>query len=297
MAALEARDAAFDLVIVNGEGSIHGNSRAAMRAARIARDLERRKSMPAYLVNATIEGNARALDEALGAFRLRFVRDTRSQQALACAGVAAEVVHDLVLTARHLPQAAGRGSLLATDASDQTTTERLIALARSRSDAQAVTLRAPPPWPARGSASRRIGFEVKRAAARFSGPSPWSLRYAGAVPSAPFVERLATDARALVCGRYHAACLALRMSLPFVAIEGNTAKTSALLADVGLEARMTTLEALERSGPAFEIPAFSVREAECVAQFLANVEARAPDMFRRIAADAHAWRGSVAAAA
>lgn len=275
----------FDLVIVNGEGSVHSDSRAAKRIAQIATDLAGNSQLPAYLINATVEGNSSALDRDLGQFRLRFVRDAASRTRLARVGVAADVVHDLTLTASDLPRAGGRGSLLVTDASDQEATGRLIRIGQEW-QARAITLRTRPPAPACGRSARQMGFDLKRQLARLSPLSPWSLRYGRASASPAFLHRLANDAGGIICGRYHAVCLALRMELPFVAIAGNTGKTGALLADAGLDSRATTLEELETSDRPLTVPPFSDAEQRKIRAFLAAVEDKAPDMFRQIAADA-----------
>ncbi|MGE0023245.1 MAG: polysaccharide pyruvyl transferase family protein [Hyphomicrobium sp.] len=288
--AVESGRVDFDLVIVNGEGSLHSNSRAAERTATIAADLAQ-QSLPAYLINATVEGNRLQLDKALGLFRLRFVRDSRSQAQLERAHVEAEVVHDLTLTAAHLPKAEGRGPLLITDASDQAKTRRLLALAARWPDAEAITLRTRPPWPRRGAVSRRVSFEVKRQLARLLPLSPWSLRYGRAVAFVQLVDRLAHHARGIVCGRYHAVCLALRMGLPFVAIEGNTSKTGALLADIGLVDRCVPLAELEASDSAFPIAPFTEVERQRIEAFLTATERAAAAMFRRIAEDARRRHG------
>lgn len=290
--ALARGSGPFDLVIVNGEGSLHSDSRAATRIAKLATGLAQCSAFPAYLVNATVEGNSAGTVRGLGHFRLRFVRDSRSQAVLADAGISADVVHDLTLTAAHLPRAGGNGALLVTDASEQATSERLLALSRRWPEAQAVTLRARPPWPERGDPRRRISFALKRQAARFASLSPWSLRYGHTLSDNELIDLLAHRARGIVCGRYHAVCIALRMRLPFVAIEGNTGKTGALLADIGLEDRGTSLSDLETAGGAFAIAPFSDLERERIDRFLATVESAAAEMFRRIADDARRWHGA-----
>lgn len=290
--ALARAGHAFDLAIVNGEGSLHSDSRSAIRIAKLARDLAQGGAVPAYLVNATVEGNSAGVVDDLGHFRLRFVRDSRSQAELSGAGIHADVVHDLTLTASYLPPAGGKGALLVTDASQQATSERLLALARRWPTAQAITLRARPPWPERGNPRRRIGFALKRQAARLAPLSSWSLRYGHTLSDDELIDLLAHGARGIVCGRYHAVCMALRMGLPFVAIEGNTGKTGALLADIGLEQRRVSLSELETAGGAFPVAPFSDLERERIQDFLATVERAAAEMFRRIADDARRRQGA-----
>jgi hypothetical protein len=287
----------FDLILVNGEGSLHSNSRAAERIAAIAKDLARSGRLPAYLINATVEGNSATLTRDLGQFRLRYVRDHRSRSVLAKECVDAVTVHDLTLTAAHLPRAhdpSPRAPLLITDASDQETSDRLFAVTSALSGARPVTLRARPPWPTRGDRMRRIAFEIKRRAARLMQLSPWSLRYGHSIGSLGLAGQLARS-RGVVCGRYHAVCIALRMGVPFVAIDGNTGKTRALLADIGLEHRLVPLAELEGAPADYQVPPYSDTERLQIGEFLASVEDGAADMFRRIADDARRWHHSTTA--
>lgn len=288
LSALAAGEPRFDLILVNGEGSLHSSSQAARRIANIASGLAQTGAAPAYLINASVEGNSEALDRELASFRLRFVRDNTSQAYLAGRNVTADVVHDITLTASHLPRAGGSGTLLVTDASSQATTRRLIALARAW-PAEALTLRARPPRPARGEASRQRGFGIKRQIARFSPLSPWSLRYGATHSLNQLMDLLAHGTQGMVCGRYHAVCFALRMQLPFVAVAGNTSKTGALLSDIGLDARLKTLEELEAVAPHMAVPRFSDPERQKIQAFLVATERNARSMFSRIADDAHLW--------
>src|SRR5581483_4168623 len=220
----------FDLVIVNGEGSVHHNSRSAVRIAALASDLAAR-GRPAYLVNTSVEANSCPVLAGLSTFRLRFVRDSQTQRLLAKAGLSSHLVHDLTLTWAGFPRARSTGNLLVTDASEQGKTARLLQLSRSWGGARMITFRTNPPWPVRGGrVSRRLSFEVKRLASSFLPASPWTSRYAGAIRSGDEIVRLMSDrARGIVCGRYHAVCFALRMFLPFISTEGNTGKIGALL--------------------------------------------------------------------
>ena len=224
-----AGDHSFDLVVVNGEGSIHHDSKAARRIATLAHKLAAR-NCPAYLINASEEANGPEVLAGLAQFRLRFMRDRASRDSLARRDITASIVPDLTLSWDDAPLAQRRGALLVTDSSSVATTERLLALARRWSGARPVSLRARPPWPARGSKTRALSFPIKRLAGGLLPLSPWSLRHGQVLQTrADFMHVLAAEASAIVCGRYHGVCLALRTGLPFLAVEGNIGKIGALL--------------------------------------------------------------------
>ena len=179
----------------------------------------------------------------------------------------------------------GEGSIH--DSSETGKTAELIALACRWPGTRPITLRTTPPWPAKGSRSRRWSFEAKRILAHALPLSPWSLRYRGALRTrTALLEALAHEARAAVCGRYHAVCLALLTRLPFVAIAGNTSKVAALLADIGLSARHRTLADLRHEHAERVVPDRTVEEETRIDAFLANAQRAAGAMFAEIADEA-----------
>jgi hypothetical protein len=288
---LEAPVLPFDIVIVNGEGSVHHNAPAARRIADLSRVLRKRR-LPAYLINASEEANGPDVLEGLASFRLCFVRDSTSQKRLAGAGALVRVVPDLSLTHSWPRSRSAGGRLLVTDSSEHHKCARLVALAARWPGAQMVTFRAPPPWPVRGSPMRRVGFEAKRLAAKLAPPSPWSVRYAGAQRTHDEIVGLISSASGILCARYHAVCFALCLRVPFLAIEGNTGKIGALLADVGLRNRCVDLDSLNELSNPPAIPPFSPQEEAVIEDFCNRATLAAQDMFRTIAADARGryWR-------
>ena len=286
-AALEAESIPFDLVIVNGEGSIHHDSKAARRIVKVAECLHDMR-VPAYLINASEEANSPELLQGLSYFRACFVRDSASHERLVSAGVFAETVPDLALTCRDVEIARGDGPLLITDSSEETKTARLIDFAQHWSSARMVSFRAPPPWPAKGSPFRRVGFEAKRLVAKVAPQTPWAVRYAGAQRTRTDMTSLIATASGMICGRYHAVCFALRARLPFLAIEGNIGKVSALLADIGLSERRVSIDSLSTSAPPV-IPRFSPAEVVAIDAFLEKAQKSAASMFDQITLDARAF--------
>jgi hypothetical protein len=278
------RAGGWDGVIVNGEGSIHDDSATAGRVARLGLAL-RAADVPGWLVNTSERDDGAAVMRGLAAFRRVWARDRASARSLAAGGIAAEVAPDLTLSWRDAPQASGRGTaLFVTDASEKGKSRRLLAVAR-RAGARFVSLRAEPPRAADGWPNpRRRGLTLKRLVARGLPLSPWSARHAPAFRDVDaLASAFARDARGVICGRYHALCLALRTGTPFLAVSGNTSKMGDLLDDAGLGDRLTTLDALEAS-PA-DPPPFTEAERAAIAALLARAEAGAAAMIDAIATD------------
>jgi polysaccharide pyruvyl transferase WcaK-like protein len=274
----------FEVVIVNGEGSIHHDSPSARRIAQLALLLHA-QNIPAFLVNASEEANSHEILRGLAAFRRIYVRDEASRQSLSKASIPAHVVSDLTLSWKHAPQAGGIGELLVTDASDNRKSERLIDLARKWS-ARPVTMRCPPPRPRRGFPTRWLSHQAKSLIAGFAPMGAWQLRYRPTANTYCALARiLAEEASGIICGRYHAVCFALCQGLPFLAIEGNIGKVAALLGDIGMRDRLRSLEELESMTGRPRIPAFSDEEHQRRQLFLADTRRRAGQMFRDIAND------------
>lgn len=274
----------FAVVIVNGEGSIHHNSKTAIRIAQLGSVL-RASQTPAFLINASEEANSADVYAGLAKFRAVYVRDRPSQVSLARAGIQSTIVHDLTLTWDSCPIARGSGPVYVTDASNQTLARMLFDYAR-RIGATPISLRTAPPRPRGTWPRRRIGFEIKRLAGYVLPDSPWALRYSGSYRSMDdLVLQLSKHCGGLVTGRFHAVCLAIRMRLPFVAIAAETSKIENLLSDIGLENRLIDSARLDGSTSLPSISPFSKNELSAVQSFLDRTERDAQAMFDAIAAD------------
>lgn len=274
----------FDIIIVNGEGSLHHDSQSAGWIADMA-VVARERGIPAYLINATEEDNSCQLRGKLAAYRKIFLRDKPSQANLAQYGIEGQVVPDLSLSWPTAPRAGNPdGPILVTDASDNWKTARLIEAAANWPGSQMISFRAPPP-----ASLRRVTYETKRAFTHFLKTTPRGLRYAGSVRTRDQLVEQYKRSRAIVCARYHSLCYAICMRLPFLAIDGNTAKCASLLSDIGIGAhrsmRLTDLGQLKTT-PA--IPPLAETELTAIDSFLVNARNDAKRMFVDIAADARA---------
>jgi len=275
----------FDVVLINGEGSVHHDSKTAVRISSLAK-LLRQKGIPAYLINATVEACSSHVIESLSLLRGCYVRDSASRDVLASYGCQARVVPDLTLSTRMTQRRqSNAGPLLLTDCSDELKTAQLMAIASVWPGVRFVSLRCPPPWPDKGSRARKIAIELKCLASLRAAITPWSLRYGHAIRlRSEFLDTMAS-ARGIISARYHGVCLALLLRQPFLAVEGNIGKSAALLSDVGLDHRIVDLQTLETMSVPPEIPEFTDLEIQKIDAFLSQAQSAARDMFRWIARD------------
>jgi polysaccharide pyruvyl transferase WcaK-like protein len=230
----------FDAVIVNGEGSLHHDSKAAKRIADVPRWAHARRK-PAFLINSVYESNSADIAAKVAEYEAVFVRDGSSQAALAEAGIAASVVSDLTLSWQPPVIAAQGLRIVVTDSTLPRTNANLYAFARSI-NARYLPLMARPPRPIvdeYASVSRWRRYAIKRLAARVAPPGLWRNRWRGLVPEFDdFISLLSKNAGLIIAGRFHGLCIALDLEIPVLAVLSNTWKIQGVLRQAGLEARL-----------------------------------------------------------
>jgi hypothetical protein len=252
--------ASADIVIVNGEGTVHHSKERARALAAIG-PYAAEQHKPAFLINATIEANDAATMADILAFRRIWVRDTKSADEIRRTGGTAGVAPDLSFGQHFAPASGGRGVIVVdgvlrrarkrlADAADTMGTEYLSI----RHSPGPAYIRVGPPWRRRYS-WRWLGFRL-----RFPDTSAYA-HYLGQHDH-------------MVTGRYHAVCLAISLGLSFSALGSNTSKIQSLLADVGLnEDRMIG----ERDAP--PIVPFSAEEKERAEAFTKHARTAHQSMF------------------
>lgn len=207
----------IDLVVVNGEGSIH-HSATRPRAVYLPEIGPWAKSIgvPAFLINATISDIDRHTADAISAFDGVFVRETASRRELAGWGVESEACVDLTVGLEFDDRP--RGGACVTDSVLKDSNRRLRALANER------------------------GWEYRRMVA--GADEPYEPAAALARGQA-FAQWLAGH-ELVVTGRFHTVTLCVATGTPFVAVESNTSKISAFVQDVfGDRRRVVDLDALQ----------------------------------------------------
>ena len=224
-----------DLLIVNGEGTIHHDSPAGRRLVEIgpwAAD----RAIPAALINATWHKNSAELSTLLKSFALVAVRESASANEIRRCGIDCLQVPDLALYPTWSSPVA-RAGIGFTDSVVPEITRTLLQ-ARRRFGGTAVNI----------LHSRSDPLDLLRDVKRYTGPefcrSPSAVWTALAAVAAGwmtettqteyFVQRL-SRCRLLVTGRFHAVMLALATKTPVLAVGSNTHKIEATLRDAGLD--------------------------------------------------------------
>lgn len=289
--------ASVDLCLINGEGTLHDDARAAQMLVALA-PFCRERGVPCFLINSVWQRNTQLIEPAR-AFSGIYLRDQRSQAELAAAGIASRVVPDLTLSM--IPpssQARRQGFLVNGSFYEERTQEAWAALQQVADPAVGyLSIQALPliqigkgfpayvwkslrsrfkAWRARRQAQQAaLGLTIERKQIKL-------LRWKYCATSdATFLVRLAAS-QGVITGRFHCVTLCLLTGTPFFAIGSNTHKIEALLEACQLQGRIypdyaSALAA--RAGIAFD-------DAECqaVANFVRDSRQQAQQMFVEIAA-------------
>ncbi len=198
------------IVIVNGEGTMHHDTRVALILAR-AIVFAKGHGKATALVNAVWQAN-RVVNGCLQSLDYVCARDSHSAAQMREAGLPEpDVAPDLSfyrMPGEGEPLPGTRGSaVLVIDSVDAEFSERLYAFA----------------------SARRLEFRVMQDWRQR--PGGGALPFAGSAHVS--LEEL-RSAGVVITGRFHAVCLAMKYGVPFLTARSNTHKIEALLHDAGL---------------------------------------------------------------
>ena len=242
------RLAEADLILINGEGTLHHGSRHGERLLRIVHH-PARQNKPVAIVNALYQANPASWGQYLKGINLIAARDGRSYRELqeSFAGDLFQTL-DFSLGQGYLPSTDGhlRAHLVVGESVLGDVSRAILSSARNRTDFLFVpimtTLKSSKPqysfvpW-----LLRELYIYLHRELFR--------LRY----PKSKFVSGKFSYAKEIaaaylhVTGRFHAVCFSLITQTPFLALSSNSWKIEALIEDVGLsKERIVSVEELER---------------------------------------------------
>ncbi|WP_143565668.1 polysaccharide pyruvyl transferase family protein [Sinorhizobium fredii] len=250
---------AADIVIVNGEGTLHDATRQAKALAEVG-PFCRDAGVPSVLINSVYERNDAEIATACRSFDKIYVRESISAYEAREAGLQVEVVPDLTLSSdvmaafRAKPRVAG---IVITDNANRDVGRRAMEEALVRKDVSFLHLDTSEPnnpFMAKATSPEFVFMNTGRVteppppqrrtstafrAFRKSLLKPHMLRRMKMIrqlneplSSAQILSRIATS-RGVVAGRFHAVCMSMLSDTPFAAMSSNTSKMKGMLTDAG----------------------------------------------------------------
>lgn len=233
-----------DLIIVNGEGSIHHDSKNAMRIFDICSELVEQK--PVAIINALWQdNNPDKWKPILAQCKAVFTRDRRSQRELQLISPSVGYAPDLTFFRYPKPSARHRAGYACTDSVVNAWSRAAIKSAELDSELDYLTLftgnlhfqRGSKDW---GKAIKYACYPSLSKLGISVPPRYQSIQFADE-DTEQFIRHL-NQYRAVCVARYHALCFMIQQELPFVAVSSNSHKSEALLEELGLPSEVFLID-------------------------------------------------------
>jgi polysaccharide pyruvyl transferase WcaK-like protein len=275
-------DTRFDLILVNGEGTVHNTDERpyAKDLIAIAARLSKNMDAPLHIVNASFFNLDAQTLSLLATFDSVYVRETVSQNYLEQHSIRSRFAPDLsFLYPYRLAPVRNQGTLC-TDSVNPEVSELLRDISRFR-NFNFLTLE-----PRRKNSLLKSGYgKLKRVMLGLSKPQHLLSKEPRAIPCGfhSYIDALTTS-KAVLTGRFHTATMAIATRTPFLAIESNTPKISAVLLDVfgedsrQIESGVFTQDAAELA----EVSPYSSEELQKIEDYMDLSVVRAREMFDEI---------------
>lgn len=238
-----------DVLIVNGEGTLHDSRQAGAYLLEVAVVAKRYKKQ-SVLINATWENNSSTYINLLKNFRYISVRDRESQKELKAYNIDSVYAPDMSILVRHEKISNTRERIGFVDSVIPLRAKEIYELSKKTKN----SILAPIIFPKNGVMGElsfikacyySYGISDKKDV--FGMLCYWiNNRASSVISSEKYVDKI-SKLKLLVTGRYHAVCIALITETPFIAIESNTSKISRLIDDIGLNKERVVNSLIEMS--------------------------------------------------
>ena len=259
-----------DVIIINGEGTLHnGAAKAKLLLEIISSPLSAKR--PVCLINALWQDNPKHWVDVVTQCAVISVRDSQSADELAKAGVTnVRLVPDLSLTGDGVSRHQCPSGLIVGD-SVRYEARKLLARCAQSLDARYIPTK---------TLSSRL-WQVRPAAKML-----WRVYnnvYSGKVPEFNMAKNdheyltVLAHASGHITGRFHGVCMSILAQTPFLAITSVTSKVETLINDVGLDPSRVITAAEFQENPTRLPPEFSSVEKNNIFDHvvMANQMARA----------------------
>jgi hypothetical protein len=258
-----------DIIVVNGEGTIHHDGRRAAVLSQLGPHCSALKK-PIYLINATILENGSEIVENLRHFTHIWVRETDSAAFLRRHGIAHSVLPDLTFTApfkrRKAPILTQK---LFVDSVDNPALEKLASFAESYNA---------PLWTMKhGKLGNGIAHIPQT---QPDGKLLLPAKKMQVLRNPNDFGNLLRSAEHLITGRFHSVTFAIKMGVPFHAFPSNTRKIEATIADISLSPDRI----LDFNQECPDLLPFSDFENAAITAYIQNANSKTQEMLRVITA-------------
>jgi len=275
-----------DVVIVNGEGTLHHSQKIAMELIKIGKYVKSMSRIPVVLINATIQDNNNSFYDYLKYFDMIFVREYMSHIDLMEHGIISKVTPDLsfysVFSRNSYEYRKGVG---VTDSVFLDLSEKMYKLSQVNNYYFLPILTVPRfnfdnifmmAKSVKYYASRLVNLVINKSNFLADYKNTRSLFYEDSYEK--YINKISSLSFILI-GRYHSLCFAIKTLTPFVVVKSNSFKIEGILNDIGIGARMVENinEAnIEKYGE------FSIDELEKIKLYIDQAPKKIERMFRDI---------------
>lgn len=273
-----------DAIIINAEGTIHDDSNYAYSLLEIVNYTNK----PCFLINMTYQNNSKKFSELVSKFSKVYVRESFSKKELEKDNIESIIVPDMtfyILKKDYLDKK--EKNIYITDSHDIKKSEELYNIAKKN---QAIFLPIIAPFE---KYSNLAGFFKLL---KFSFFNNWGIfiekfknlkykykRFIFVKNEDDLLEEI-KNCSFLISARFHAICLSLHFSIPFIALSSNTFKIESLLNDIGIDKKriidIKELNNFERVKSAYDF--FSKDEINRINDYMITANEKIECMFNEI---------------
>jgi hypothetical protein len=277
--------AVADLVLVNGEGSLHHAKPRAARLITVAEYIRQNQRIPVVLINATCQENGPELTAKMKNFTRIYVRESLSQKELEDHSIPSQVVPDMSFyTYYDLDAKRNIDKIGVTDSVYPEVSEYLYNLSLQRGYLYLPILADIKLTKDNSNLFPFVYYHLvkKLDLIRFKTGSKLKhkkiKRFFFLKDYRQYIQAIA-ELRFLITGRFHSLCFALKTLTPFIAIPSNSHKMEALIQDIGLDGeRLQTIDRLKDT----TFNDFSPAERNNIQKYVTSAPSRIEQMFEEI---------------